>query len=246
MKIICNLVVAFSLLFSASYAHSSLYDRGGGLIYDSTLDVTWLQDANYAQTSGYDADGLMDWETAKTWANTLFYFDSVRNVTYDDWRLPKVAPIGSQFNYNFGYDGTSDRGYNITSKNSEMGNLWYVSLGGVGYCVPDGGDNCLRQINWGLRSSEPFKNIDDWWYWSGTGYPATISSAWGFQAGFGAQDGYGLQLWNEFNAWAVRDGDVASFAAIPEPASLALFGVALFGGLAIGQRQRRRREEAAE
>ena len=30
------------------------------MIYDSDLGITWLQDANYAETSGYDADGRMN------------------------------------------------------------------------------------------------------------------------------------------------------------------------------------------
>ena len=29
-------------------ANAALYDRGNGLIYDDVLDITWLQDANYA------------------------------------------------------------------------------------------------------------------------------------------------------------------------------------------------------
>ncbi len=29
-----------------------LIDRGNGMIYDTHEDLTWLQDANYAQTSG--------------------------------------------------------------------------------------------------------------------------------------------------------------------------------------------------
>ena len=31
-------------------ANAALYDRGNGLIYDDILDITWLQDANYAAT----------------------------------------------------------------------------------------------------------------------------------------------------------------------------------------------------
>jgi hypothetical protein len=42
-----------------SLSFGTLIDRGGGLIYDTDLNVTWLADANYAQTSGYDADGFM-------------------------------------------------------------------------------------------------------------------------------------------------------------------------------------------
>jgi len=36
------------LLFSTTGVYAELYDRGNGLIYDDVLNVTWLQDANYA------------------------------------------------------------------------------------------------------------------------------------------------------------------------------------------------------
>lgn len=244
MRIFCYLTIAFSLLFPTSYAHATLYDRGGGLIYDSTLDITWLQDANYAWTSGYDADGLMDWATAKTWASNLYYYDSVRSVAYADWRLPKVAPLGDYFDYgHVRDDGTSDRGYNIVSKNSELSNLWNGSLGNLGYCKPHTSNasyGCEEQPGWGLENSGPFKNMESWWYWTGTEYPGTILAAWGFNTWSGLQDGHQLYAWYELNAWAVRDGDVASAdnPAIPEPASLALFGVALLGSLLPGKRQR--------
>ena len=46
-----------ALLVFTGAAQAALHDRGGGLIYDDVLNVTWLQDASYARTSGYDADG---------------------------------------------------------------------------------------------------------------------------------------------------------------------------------------------
>jgi hypothetical protein len=69
-------------LLSVQAIAAELYNRGNGLIYDAELDITWLQDANYAQTSGYDDDGQMSWEDANTWAAGLVYGG------YDDWRLP--------------------------------------------------------------------------------------------------------------------------------------------------------------
>jgi hypothetical protein len=83
-----TLVVLFTvLLFSATGVYAELHDRGGGLIYDDVLDVTWLQDANYAYTSGYtsglhDDDGEMTWYEAMEWAEQLEYGG------FDDWRLP--------------------------------------------------------------------------------------------------------------------------------------------------------------
>lgn len=38
-------------------AQATLIGPSGGMIYDDVRDLTWLQDANYAKTSGYDADG---------------------------------------------------------------------------------------------------------------------------------------------------------------------------------------------
>ena len=53
-------------------ANSALLERLGGLAYyDTDADLTWLADANYAQTSGYDTDGLMLWADANAWATNL-------------------------------------------------------------------------------------------------------------------------------------------------------------------------------
>ncbi len=85
-------------------SHVSLIDRGNGLLYDSVLNVTWLQDANYAHTSGYagaDSTEAMNWATAKTWASDLVYGG------YSDWRLASDTPVnGSSFNYNYAVDVT--------------------------------------------------------------------------------------------------------------------------------------------
>ncbi|MBK7414557.1 MAG: DUF1566 domain-containing protein [Dechloromonas sp.] len=102
-------------------AQATLIDRGSGLIYDDVLNITWLQDANYAKTSGYDADGRMNWANANAWAASLSYGG------YDDWRLPTLTPIGANFNYNFSNNGSTDEGYNITSPHSEMAYMYYVN-----------------------------------------------------------------------------------------------------------------------
>jgi len=80
------LVVAVVLGLSGT-ANATLIDRGGGLIYDTDLNITWLQDANFAKTSGYDTDGYMTWGNAKAWADSLVY------QGYADWRLPTIATL---------------------------------------------------------------------------------------------------------------------------------------------------------
>jgi hypothetical protein len=75
---VCASVITMSF---SNISGAALFDRGGGLIYDDLQDITWLQDANYA-------DGIMNWDDAQAWAGGLSYYDSVRDVSYDDWRLP--------------------------------------------------------------------------------------------------------------------------------------------------------------
>lgn len=55
--------------------------NGPEAFYDTTLDVTWLADANQ--------NGPMNWEAAKTWAANL----NVNGVT--GWRLPSYIDTGS-------------------------------------------------------------------------------------------------------------------------------------------------------
>ena len=105
-------LVGLSVLTLA--ANADLYDRGNGLIYDDELDITWLQDANYAATQYAatgglegDADGRMTWTDANEWADNLSYGG------YDDWRLPTAgnAPV---------------KLYNVTT--GELGHMFYNNL----------------------------------------------------------------------------------------------------------------------
>ncbi len=58
-----------------SMASAVLIDRGVGMIYDTDYGITWLQDANHAQTG-------MTWNDAMNWADELEYGG------HKDWRLP--------------------------------------------------------------------------------------------------------------------------------------------------------------
>ena len=61
--LLCSSVFSIGLL---SNANAALETRLGGLaVYDTDLNITWLADADYAKTSGYDADGLLSWPDAK-------------------------------------------------------------------------------------------------------------------------------------------------------------------------------------
>lgn len=105
-RIIALLIV--TLIMSVS-AHADLIDRGGGLIYDTDLNITWLQNADLY---GY----AMMWDRAMTWADNLSYYDSVRDTYWNDWRLPDAHSA----------DGGLYTGF-VTD--SEMGHLFYIELG---------------------------------------------------------------------------------------------------------------------
>lgn len=222
MKKIILIIVGVGLLMfcMVSVSQAALIDRGGGLIYDDVLKITWLQDANYAYTSSYDSDGLMNWQEANNWALTLSYYDSVRNQTLTGWRLPTTVDGP----YVSGYDGTTTAGYNLFS--SEMGYMYYINLENKGYYASNG---TYPQPGYGLNNTSYFYNIQPYYYWSSTEYANNPYYDWGFIMADGRQFAYANHY--NFDAWAVRDGDVGPgpIAPVPEPATLSLFCFGLLG-----------------
>jgi hypothetical protein len=236
-----RLTVLAGLVLNLGYAasaHAALEGRDldGNLAtfeayYDTVLDITWLGDANHAKTSGYDADGLMDWNAAVAWADQL-------NINgYADWRLPDVSPAnGSTYDYAGSYDGHTDAGWNITSPSSELAYMFYVNLGNEGSNTTTGALTSCGNSSLCLTQPGPFVNLTpgygSWYgevFW-GYGYPGY---AWAFGSS-GYQSG-AFQV-TFYDAWAVHPGDIG-VAAIPEPETYAML---LAGLVAVGFAARRR------
>jgi len=215
-----------ALLGLTGTAHATLYDRGGGMIYDSTRNITWLADMNYAKTSGYDSDGLMTWSQATAWANNLVFGG------YDDWRLPTLNPsdtsCSNSFNPGGGY-GLQYYGYNCTG--GELSGLFVSDLGNRANesVLTQTGDTAEQITNLAL-----FSNVQSVFYWSGTEYAPDPSLAWGFNASIGYQR-LDVKVY-AFNAVAVRPGDVA---AVPEPQPITMLLTGL--GVLLGAVKRRTR-----
>ncbi len=203
-------------------AQAALVSRGGGMVYDTTRNITWLADMNYAQTSvhtgtGVQADGSMTWAAAKAWADNLVYGG------YGDWRLPTLNPADASCSLVVGI------GFNCSG--GELSGLFVTDLGrdysGSG---PSTSDDTPAQI----ANLALFSNVQPANYWSGTRYVPGPGNAWSFHAGGNGFQTYSAEV-NRFYVVAVRPGDIA--ASVPEPQTLALALLAL-GATATARRRR--------
>lgn len=211
-KIHLRLILSASVLCLASVlpAQAELHDRGGGLIYDDVLDVTWLQDATYIVSSGEATSSKMSWADAVDYAENLNYYDPVRNVIWSDWRLPQTLPVnGVSYQSEHSIDGSTDNGFNVSSPASELGYMYYVNLSGLAFTDQFG--------NWPQPGYEtliftgPFLNLDRTpAFWSGTEFEEFPGHAWGFIFTTGTQHHGVKTLDRALSPWPVRDGDVAA------------------------------------
>jgi len=220
----------------AGAAQAALVNRGGGMIYDTTHDITWLADMNYAVTSGYaaanaggtgvnriSADGRMGWNAASAWADTLIYGG------FGDWRLPTVNPADSTCSGSFGV-GLGFFGFNCTG--GELSGLFVTDLGNKAResVLNQAGDTAEQIANFAL-----FSNVRaDEAYWSGLQYAPTPSLAWAFNPVDGSQNTASKSAL--LYAVAMRSGDVT--ASVPEPPTLALALLAM-GAAVVARRKRR-------
>ena len=163
---------------------------------DDALNVTWIQDANYAKTSRFSSNGIFIADQALNWASNLVYHDSVRNVDYNDWRLPGVSPIGLDWNYEFSTDGSTDWGPNNTSFQNELSYMYFVNLGlksfksiaGESYddsgIFSDGTTTGQNDISVG---SVTIQNLQSASYWTGTRWkvPENGNNYWTFVTRYG-------------------------------------------------------------
>lgn len=140
---LCAFIFTFGFVTSAQ---GSLIDHGNGMIYDDDIDLTMLQDMNYAMTSGYHPDGQLTWQEAVNWADQLNFGG------FDDWRLPSVAPC-------FDFD-------ELCPGLGELGHIYFDELGGTevgpGWIPPDLSifDNAMGGRYW----AGPGDSTHAWWY----------------------------------------------------------------------------------
>jgi hypothetical protein len=211
MRNTTKLATALALMLASASSFSALVSRGGGMVYDTDRNVTWLANPNLAAGSIYDdgdssADGRMTLASALDWAAALDFGG------YSDWRLP-TAPMRDS---TCSLDNTAvNYGYGCLA--NELGHLFYVEFGATaGQAVSSSGSTYLSL----------FSPIDDApgasGYWIDS--PWCCSNHPGFRFA-GGELIYTVSQ-NQLYAWALRDGDVV--ATVPEPGTAGLSALAFF------------------
>ena len=216
--------------------------------YDTVLNITWLADANYAQTSGSVSGGKLTWDAANSWAQGLSYF----GIT--GWRLPHFEPVnGVSVSARSTLDGSTDAAYNIDSSSNELAYMYYTNLGLLAPVTPDwqfrtsyGLANGSVQVIPGVPGGK-IVNLNSDFYWSNVAFSQDPAKAWGLWtkgsfAGYHAPD---AKTYDHF-AWAVHDGDpfkvdvVTSTPTVSEPST----GWLIMAGLGMGAYITRGRKKA--
>ena len=150
-------------------SRAELIDRGAyngvKLIYDSAQRITWLGDANWAKTSGFDPNGEMTWDEARAWAGGLTIGG------FSDWRLPITSDetcrgtgcTNSEMGHLFAVEGVSSTNlgpflnvqgrqyWSSRSYSSEPDLAWYVHFGNGDQAVTGKSDS---HIPWAVRDGD--------------------------------------------------------------------------------------------
>ena len=105
------IAVFFSFLSSAPSA--ALVDNGGGLIYDTVLDITWAQ-----------PDTFRTWDGANTWASGL----TLGGVS--GWRLPYISVAAGAGPLTV-LPVDCSTATEVACRDNELGYMFYQNLSGT-------------------------------------------------------------------------------------------------------------------
>ncbi len=136
-KFLAVAVASFSLMTAAQASLLGRNINGGAVagsdpsavfLYDTTLNVTWLANANLAASEDFgvrfiDPTGYTDAVSALKWIGAM---NAADYLGFNNWRLPTTLQPDPSCS---GQDGLGSRGLNC--RGGEMGHLFYDELGGT-------------------------------------------------------------------------------------------------------------------
>ena len=152
------LIAAAAFSFTTSSSHAALIDNGGGLIYDTVLDITWAQ-----------PDTPRDWDQANTWAALL----TLGGAT--EWRQPYISVAAGAGPFT-GDPVDCSTASEVACRDNELGYMFYQNLSGTfGQNILTSGDPDLAL----------FPTLESEFYWFGTEFDS--DDAWYFNFNQGNQ-----------------------------------------------------------
>jgi hypothetical protein len=162
------LAIIFGLAATVTFSlplHAALRVIGTADYQGSSCQLVWEEDNNGKSLVWLDYTHEQDnFSPITSWASSLdsrltIHLTPPYHVTWIDptWRLPDTSDDGLD---STGCDGSTSAGWNISS--SEMGHLFYLSLGCTGYKDT----SCNTQMY--DHKFEPFRNLTRGEYWSET------------------------------------------------------------------------------
>jgi hypothetical protein len=205
------------LVLATGSVHAALVSYANGTVYDTDLNITWLQDANQGLTP-------MFWADANNWAANLVFAGA------SNWRLPTTLQPDATCSVR-----RSDGDFGYGCSGSEMGHLFYTEL--ISGSAPGPFTNLSG--NYWSGTAMATTPGGAWVFGMDSGgqtgdwYDTSLNAIFNFES---------LPV-NKYSAWAVHDGNINAAVVtppsgtVPEPGTMALFGTALLG-LAAARRRK--------
>jgi hypothetical protein len=231
-----------------------LINNGSGLIFDTALNITWVQDANLLGTmEGRNPNLVTDIiSTIKFIHDTPSYYDT---TPYSGSHTLSINDFGNNGSVDWygaqafvaylnvkSYEGSTHwglpttpdnvgNGYYITS--SQLGELFYSELGAVsGGVIPSGSFINVQSAVYWSTNEYIYSTI-----WQGVGLAS--ETAWDFRTFDGlhsvSDKTTSSNIYFNWYAWVVSPGDI--IAPVPVPSAICLFGSFLVGFIGTNRRK---------
>lgn len=187
---------------AAAPAQAALVDRGGGLVYDTERDLTWLAEPALLP-------GALNWLEAAEFASDFVFAGGA------NWFLPHTPFVDA------GCAGAEGLG----CTGSQMGHLFHERLGGEpGESVFDTAGDSADEV----AAVALFPALQSAWFWSWQLADDGANTAFAFHFGSGEQAIRDTTLGGR--VLLVHNGDLGTANAVDSPPTLPLVLAALLAG----------------